>query len=376
MRPDCVTVVIPTFNRVQKLENAVSSVLRETRIPLRVRVFDNMSSDGTEAFLTDLAARDTRVSFKRNEENIGAERNYVQALDSIETEYFVPLADDDWLAEGFLHEAYELLQTDPSVCAAAFTAEAVDAQGNARFICPSGDEASPAGRLSPRTHMREILRHGHYVWSSVLWRREVLDHLGYPYIHIGLPSDIDLQVQAFSKFPAIVSRKVGAYYRQHDDQSSAGFDMRSLPDWGNLFARMDRSTAHLFAPEDYANLRGQLARRYRSKWRKPAEEPIPEAEKLHLAAIAGVQLQDWQCAEAVLTASKPRAFDVEASPEMALIHGLFNQRSEKENEIGRERKLREKMAQERDAALNECERVKRYPWKYVRHAANLRLKRL
>ena len=42
-----ITVVIPTFNRVESLRIALASVLRETRIPIKVHVFDNASEDGT-----------------------------------------------------------------------------------------------------------------------------------------------------------------------------------------------------------------------------------------------------------------------------------------------------------------------------------------
>ncbi|RST54309.1 glycosyltransferase family 2 protein [Variovorax sp. MHTC-1] len=92
-----ITVVIPTFNRRAHLQTAVESVLAERRVPIALHIFDNASTDETEKYGRALAAQDLRVSYTRRSENIGATGNYSQALASISTEYFVPLADDDCL---------------------------------------------------------------------------------------------------------------------------------------------------------------------------------------------------------------------------------------------------------------------------------------
>lgn len=58
-RPDpaSISVVVPTFNDVRRLGDALSSVLAQTLRPAEIVVADDGSSDGTEHFVLDFAAR-------------------------------------------------------------------------------------------------------------------------------------------------------------------------------------------------------------------------------------------------------------------------------------------------------------------------------
>ena len=60
MTPDTITVVIPTYNRAAMVQRAIASVLNETRVPIRVYVLDNASTDETPDVLARLAAQDSR----------------------------------------------------------------------------------------------------------------------------------------------------------------------------------------------------------------------------------------------------------------------------------------------------------------------------
>ncbi|WP_455219575.1 glycosyltransferase family 2 protein [Kaarinaea lacus] len=92
-----VSVVIPTFNRVDRLEMTLQSVLNQTFTPLEIIVVDDGSSDGTEAMLMARFGNSIHYHYQENRgvshaRNVGVELssgNWIAFLDS----------DDQWLPE-------------------------------------------------------------------------------------------------------------------------------------------------------------------------------------------------------------------------------------------------------------------------------------
>lgn len=305
-----VTVIIPTFNRREQLQKAVESVLREHRVPLQVHIFDNASTDETEAYVRSLMAQDARVRYLRRSENIGSTGNYQDALARIATAYFVPLADDDWLLPNFLHDAYQLLETHAEVGAAIFVTEVRDAEGVLHGTYPSPLDQYRFGLLQPREHLTEWLRHGHHVWTSILWRQETLACLGAPYLCTGLPSDVDFQAQIFCEYPVYLRNQPGAVFFAHADQASRGFNVSHITSWHAVFERLDREIARrrIFSPEEYLPLRAAAEKRYRGAWSAPAGDGLSDGEKITAANVAGFRLGDWKTAFSLIEGlqSQPR----------------------------------------------------------------------
>ncbi|SDD67065.1 Glycosyl transferase family 2 [Variovorax sp. CF079] len=293
-----IMVVIPTFNRRVQLQTAVESVLQERRVPIVLHIFDNASTDETETYARALAAMDPRVSYTRRPENIGATGNYSQALASVSTEYFVPLADDDWLLPGFLHDAHQVLEQQPKLGAAVFVTEARNAQGVLATTYPAALDQIRFGVLQPREHLDDWLRFGHYGWSSILWRTQTLECLGAPYLHTGLPSDVDFQVQIFCRYPVYLCNRPGAVYSLHDNQASGGFDVSHIRSWARLFKRLDREIERqkILSRDEYLPLREIMKQRLRAAWIAPARSDLSAAHRVAAACLAGFRLGDWETA--------------------------------------------------------------------------------
>lgn len=70
-----VSVIVPTFNRVSLLKEAVGAILSQTFTDFELIIIDNLSSDGTEAFVS--AIGDSRIRYYRNPNNgvIAVSRN-------------------------------------------------------------------------------------------------------------------------------------------------------------------------------------------------------------------------------------------------------------------------------------------------------------
>jgi len=301
-----ITVIIPTFNRRVQLQKAIESVLQERRVPVLVHVFDNASTDETEAYVFSLMVQDPRVRYLRRPENIGSTGNYQDALAHVSTAYFVPLADDDWLLPDFLHDAYQILETRAEVGAAVFVTEVRDAEGVLHGTYPSPLDQFRFGLLQPREHLAEWLRHGHYVWTSILWRQETLACLGAPYLCTGLPSDVDFQAQIFCEYPVYLRNQPGAVFFAHADQASRGFNASHITSWHSVFERLDREIARkgLFSPEEYLALRAIAEKRYKGAWSAPTGVSLPDREKVIAAQVAGFRLGDWKTAFSLIEGVK------------------------------------------------------------------------
>jgi glycosyltransferase involved in cell wall biosynthesis len=283
-----ITVVIPTYNRVSMLDNAITSVLNCGYDNIIIHVFDNFSDDGTNEFMNKLSNINPHVRYFRNDKNIGAIANFQKAFASIKTKYFIPLADDDWLHPGFIAEALDILEKDIDLGATIFVTEARDNRGALLETYPHSLENRRLGKLMPEEHIRDWLAWGHYAWSSILWRSSVLERVGAPFLHAGLPSDVDFQAQVFCHFPVHLVNKVGAGYRIHEEQGGKNLSVSDLLSWAGIFKNLDRLilSRNLIPMNEYLILRKKAQDRYSGLWRRG--EP-PKDKKVLLEMILSNQ---------------------------------------------------------------------------------------
>lgn len=289
-----VEVVIPTYNRRTLLERAVQSVLGQGVEGIRISVYNNASTDGTREYLDALAASDGRVKVLHRETNVGALNNYADALQRVSEDCFVPLADDDYLEPGFLATCLPRLIEHPQVGAVATATKMVNGEGTFFGHYPNGCERWPEGLLQPAEHLPLILRDGHWSWSSVLWRRSVLDLVGPPYFHAGPPSDVDFQIQIFARAPVWFVKIYGASFLSHAAQTSAQANPQAAHDWAHLARRLDAAVlgGQVLPQEQYVALRSSFLRRYRGEWRSRYDRQTSVADRLAWAHACAFDLQD------------------------------------------------------------------------------------
>ena len=108
-----VTVLVPTYNRSGYLRVALESILRQDHPAMVVGVFDNGSTDDTADVVA--AFDDPRVTYTRNDENIGFVANFNVAASSVSTPYFTFVHDDDELVDGALARAVAAFEAHPHV---------------------------------------------------------------------------------------------------------------------------------------------------------------------------------------------------------------------------------------------------------------------
>jgi glycosyltransferase involved in cell wall biosynthesis len=111
-----VSIIIPTYNRRDFLEQALESVLAQDYENLEIVVSDNASTDGTQDMMEDFIM-DIRIKYHRHTENIGAAANHQYALYHLATgKYALILSDDDYLIDNsYISKAIELIRKNPSL---------------------------------------------------------------------------------------------------------------------------------------------------------------------------------------------------------------------------------------------------------------------
>ena len=101
-RYQTVSIIIPTFNRCQLLQEAIKSVLNQTYHNFELIVVDDYSQDGTLDVVKNF--NDARVVYLRQKENGGISVACNAGIKKAKGEFIFILNDDDLLAPFALEE--------------------------------------------------------------------------------------------------------------------------------------------------------------------------------------------------------------------------------------------------------------------------------
>ncbi|GAA2180423.1 hypothetical protein GCM10009785_11170 [Brooklawnia cerclae] len=97
-----VDVLFPYYGDVDLMKLAVRSVLRQTHPDFRLLVVDDgYPDDSIPGWFASLD--DARVSYQRNEQNLGANGNYRKCLTLVENDLVVVMGADDMMLPNYLH---------------------------------------------------------------------------------------------------------------------------------------------------------------------------------------------------------------------------------------------------------------------------------
>jgi glycosyltransferase involved in cell wall biosynthesis len=110
-----IDVIIPCYKYGHFLRDCAQSVLSQEGVEVRILIIDDASPDHTQQIGSELAARDSRVTFWRHEANRGHIATYNEGLDWASGDYTLLLSADDLLTPGALGRAASLMDAHPEV---------------------------------------------------------------------------------------------------------------------------------------------------------------------------------------------------------------------------------------------------------------------
>jgi len=141
-----VSIGLPVFNGERFVGAAIQSVLAQSFADLELIVCDNASTDSTEAICREIAARDSRVRYFRNEQNLGAAPNFNKTVALARGEFFKWIAADAEIKPQFISACLEALRAHP---------DAVLACTKYLVVKPDGSMIVPAEHLNRLALMQE-----------------------------------------------------------------------------------------------------------------------------------------------------------------------------------------------------------------------------
>src|SRR3989344_4444322 len=104
-----VSIGFPVYNGADKMRPALESLLNQTYRNTEIIISDNASTDDTEKVCREYAARDNRIRYVRQKENIHNVPNVELVMHESRGEYFVLGADDDWWHPEFISKLKTIL---------------------------------------------------------------------------------------------------------------------------------------------------------------------------------------------------------------------------------------------------------------------------
>lgn len=169
-----VSVGVPVFNGENYLEETLVSISEQSFEDYELIISDNCSTDGTEAICRSHAARDRRIRYVRQAENLGAAPNHNAVLHVARAPLFKWQAHDDLLDRDFLAKSVAALDGAPWAVACITGARRIDDTGReiTRWLSPLFGTESPR----PAERFGAILGRFYCHWTEIfgLMRRDAL----------------------------------------------------------------------------------------------------------------------------------------------------------------------------------------------------------
>ena len=204
-----ISVVIPTFNRISLVARAIDSVLKQSLNPYEIIVVDDGSDDGTSEMIQNkyksiklIQQQNNGVSAARNNGIKHAKGDWIGLLDS----------DDEWTEKKLENQADRLIKTpEYDFCHTneIWIRNGVRVNQRKKHEKYGGyifDKCLDICRISP---------------SSVLFRKNILDHVGWFDDQLPVCEDYDLWLRITAEYRILfIDEPLIIKYGGHDDQLS------------------------------------------------------------------------------------------------------------------------------------------------------------
>ena len=120
---------MPVYNGERFLKEAIDSLINQSYTNWELFISDDASTDGTRAICENYAKKDPRITYYRQEKNLGIFSNFKFVLDKVNAPYFMWAAHDDMWGKEYLRTCVEYLEKDKDFGLVTTCNETIDSFG-------------------------------------------------------------------------------------------------------------------------------------------------------------------------------------------------------------------------------------------------------
>ncbi|MGL4108640.1 glycosyltransferase [Clostridium sp. LP20] len=109
-----ISICIPTFNREKELEKCLESIYTQIGNDSLFEVFisNNNSQDGTEKIIKRYEKLYNNLTYHKNEENIGGDKNIALVIEKSKGKYIMVHGDDDYFKDNTIYQIMNIINTN------------------------------------------------------------------------------------------------------------------------------------------------------------------------------------------------------------------------------------------------------------------------
>jgi len=242
-----VTIIVPTHNRRELVQQTIDSVLAQDYTRVELLVLDDGSTDGTPEVLERYASEHPdRFRWDRHD-NIGQARTLNRGFEMMHGDYVGYLSSDDVLVPSALRKLVEALDDDRDAVVAYPAFHVIDDAGEVvTMMTPPEYRTADALRL-----------HNCIVNVGAIYRRSVIDRIGGWDPSFVYVADLDffLRASALGRF-RLVREPLGSW-RSHPGSANAAPGLRGAAEQTRL---LDKFYAQEGLPEELLDVREEAYR--------------------------------------------------------------------------------------------------------------------
>jgi abequosyltransferase len=110
------SIAVPTFNRCEYLKELLPQIISQcnqidtTSTGIELVICDNASTDQTAEYIKNLILTNPRISYYRNNKNIGGDANFINCVTVAKGKYVWLFGDDELLTDGGISKVMNVLK--------------------------------------------------------------------------------------------------------------------------------------------------------------------------------------------------------------------------------------------------------------------------